>query len=296
MKVVLVTGSNSGFGLNGALAFARNGYRVYAAMRDQSKGNLLRRLASDEGLEIRTETLDTSQPSTFVECINRINSESGGIDVVVNNAGISRAGVLEDTSEETLRTVMETNYFGPVLLSKTLLPSMRERRTGHIIMVSSLSGLAGLPCDFSYTSSKFALEGATEAMRHEVDRWGIKVSLVEAGMYATNLLGERKDGEESIFPHYYDKESPYRDLMEYKWRRTKDRLPDAFDPKVVGDLFVKIANSSGKRFRWTADPVAKNVVSELHGHDDISRDHYLRKISDTDWWSEGKALPTELEG
>ena len=294
MKVVLITGSNSGFGLNGALAFAREGYRVYAAMRDQSKSNLLRSLAGAEGLEIKTETLDMTQPSTFDAFVTRINSESGGIDVVVNNAGILRAGSLEDTSEQTLRSVMETNYFGPVLLSKAVLPSMRERRTGHIIMVSSLSGLAGLPCDFSYTSSKFALEGASESMRHEVDRWGIKVSLVEAGMYATALLGKSKDGEKSILPHYYDKESPYRDLMEYKCRRIKDRLPDAFDPKVVGDLFVEIANSSGKCFRWTADPIAKNVVAELHGHDDVSRDHYLRKISDTDWWSEGKVLPTEL--
>ena len=294
MKVVLVTGSNSGFGLNGALAFARSGYRVYATMRDQSKSNLLRGLAGDEGLEIRTETLDMSQPSTFNTCISRIINESGGIDVVVNNAGISRAGVLEDTSEGTLRTVMETNYFGPVLLSKAVLPHMRERRTGHIIMVSSLSGLAGLPCDFSYTSSKFALEGAAEAMRHEVDRWGIKVSLVEAGMYATNLLGKNKDREESIFPHSYNKDSPYRDLMEYKWRRIKDRLSDAFEPKVVGDLFVEIANSSGNRFRWTADPVAKNVISELHGHDDFSRDQYLRKISNTDWWSEGEMLTTQV--
>ena len=294
MKVALVTGSNSGFGLNGALAFARSGYRVYATMRDRSKSNVLRDLAGEEGLEIRIETLDMNQPSTFNAFISRIIDESGGIDVLVNNAGISRAGVLEDTSEKILRTVMETNYFGPVLLSKAVLPYMRERRSGHIIMVSSLSGLAGLPGDFSYTSSKFALEGATEAMRHEVDRWGIKVSLVEAGMYSTNLLGKSKDGEKSIFHHSYDKDSPYKELMEYKLQRIKDRLAEAFDPKIVGDLFVEIVKSNGKHFRWTADPVAKNVVSQLHGHDDISRDHYLRKISDTDWWSEGEVFPTEV--
>ena len=82
--------------------------------------------------------------------------------------------------------------------------------------------------------------------------------------------------------------------MEYKSRRIKERLSHAFEPKVVGDLFVEIANSSGKRFRWTADPVAKNAVSELHGHDDFSRDQYLKKISNTDWWSEGKVPPTQV--
>ena len=113
-------------------------------------------------------------------------------------------------------------------------------------------------------------------------------------MYSTNLLGKSKDGEKSIFYQSYDEDSPYKELMEYKLQRIKDRLAEAFDPKIVGDLFVEIAKSNGKHFRWTADPVAKNVVSQLHGHDDISRDHYLRKISDTDWWSEGKVFPTEV--
>lgn len=292
MKVVLITGSNSGFGLNGALAFARAGYRVHAAMRDQSKGRFLEELAHAENLEIKTHTLDISQPPTFNSFIEEINCQSGGIDVLVNNAGILRPGVLEDTSEETLREVMDTNYFGPVLLAKAVLPSMREQGGGHIIMVSSLSGLAGLPCDFSYTSSKFALEGASEAMRHEIDRWGIKVSLVEAGMYATKLLGEGITGDNFVLPNYYDEESPYTELMKFKWRKMKDRLPDAFDPRVVGNLFVEIANSDGKRFRWAADTVAEKVLSELHGHSDSARDNYLRKISGTDWWSEGRASPT----
>ena len=188
MAVVVITGSNSGFGLQGALAFGRNGDTVYATMRDVSKAVALRESANTEDLSIRIRALDVSQPDTFAKFVSEVTEEAGGIDVLVNNAGVLRAGTAEDTSEESLRMVMETNFFGPVLFTRAVMPHMRARGSGYIIMVSSLSGLAGLPGDFSYTASKFALEGATESLRHEIDRWGIRVALVEAGMYATGIL------------------------------------------------------------------------------------------------------------
>jgi len=290
MAVVIITGSNSGFGLQGALAFARNGDTVYATMRDVSKAAALQEAADSEGLSIRVRALDVSQPDTFASFVGEVLDEAGSIDVLVNNAGVLRAGTAEDTSEASLRMVMETNFFGPALLSQTVLPHMRAQGSGYIIMVSSLSGLAGLPGDFSYTASKFALEGATESMRHEIDRWGINVALVEAGMYATAILDSRT-ADDTVLPGYYDNDSPYRLLIETKLRGIKERLPEAFDPGTVGRLFVEIANSDGSRLRWPADPVAEKVLGTMFGHDDAERDEFLRDVSGTDWWSDGKDVP-----
>lgn len=290
MSVVVITGSNSGFGLHGALAFARNGDVVYATMRDELKCAALQTAADAEKLSLRVRPLDVCRPETFATTIGEIVDEAGGVDVLVNNAGTLRAGTVEDTPEETLRRVMETNFFGPTLLARAVLPYMRKQQSGCIVMVSSLSGLAGLPGDFSYTASKFALEGATEGMRHEVDRWGIRVALVEAGMYATGILDSSLEGDE-VLPDYYPDESAYRPLLKTKLQATKARVPEAFDPKVVGDLFVTIAESDGSRLRWPADPVAEKVLGSLFGLDDGARDQFLKDVSGTNWWSEGKDGP-----
>ncbi|MCP4299757.1 MAG: SDR family oxidoreductase [Gammaproteobacteria bacterium] len=290
MAVVVITGSNSGFGLQGASAFARNGDTVYATMRDVSKAGALQSAADVEGLSVRIKQLDVSKPNTFTSFVENVIGEAGRIDVLVNNAGVLRAGTVEDTSEDTLRMVMETNFFGAALLSQAVLPHMRSQGSGYIIMVSSLSGLAGLPGDFSYTASKFALEGATEAMRHEVDRWGIKVALVEAGMYATGIMSASVSGE-ALLPDYYPDGSPYRPLIESKLGGIRARRSEAFDPKVVGELFVEIANSDGSRLRWPADPVAEKVLGTMFGQDDAARDQFLRDVSGTAWWSEGREAP-----
>ena len=290
MAVIVITGSNSGFGLQGALAFARDGNSVYAGMRDVSKAEALQSVADAESLSIRVIPLDVSQPRTFEPTISKVIEEAGAIDVLVNNAGVLRAGTAEDTSEESLRMVMETNFFGPILLSQVVLPHMRARGKGYVIMVSSLSGLAGLPGDFSYTASKFALEGATEVMRHEVDRWGINVALVEAGMYATGILNASVSADK-ILPDYYSDDSPYRTLIEAKLTEIRARLPEAFDPQIVGKLFVEIAKSDGRRLRWPADQVAEKVLATMFGHDDAERDEFLRNVSGTQWWSDGRVGP-----
>ena len=290
MATIVITGSNGGFGLQGALAFARNGDSVFATMRDDSRGNALLKAAKAQGLTVNVRKLDVNRAESFAPIVDEIVEEAGSIDVLVNNAGVLRAGTAEDTAEENLRLVMETNFFGAVLLTQAVLPHMRKQGSGYIIMVSSLSGLAGLPGDFSYTASKFALEGATEAMRHEVDRWGIKVALVEAGMYATGIMNASVTGEAAL-PGYYPDDSPYRMLIENKLDAIRGRLCDAFDPKTVGELFVEIAESDGSRLRWPADPVAEKVLGTLFGQNDTDRDRFLREVSGTEWWSEGKDAP-----
>ena len=292
MATILITGGNSGLGLASALAFARNGDQVYATVRDPNKAAALRQISDQEQLHIQIKTLDVTQPATFAALVQSIVEKTGGIDVLVNNAGILLAGALEDLSEDAIREVMETNFFGPMLLTRQVLPQMRKQRSGYIIMISSLSGVAGLAGDVAYTGSKFALEGATEALRHEIDRWGIKVALVEGGLYATNIFSPNLS-QNALLPEGYPQNSPYRPLIESKLKGVQERIADALEPSIVGDLLVKIANSDGSQLRWPADDVAKMVIGAVFGHSDADRDMFLRGAANADWWSEGKNSPTE---
>jgi NAD(P)-dependent dehydrogenase (short-subunit alcohol dehydrogenase family) len=287
MAVVIITGSNNGFGYEGALAFARNGDTVYASMRSVAKADRLLAAAAAEGLSLHIKALDVTQPDTFGPFLQDIVDQEGRIDVLVNNAGIVWPGSLEDVPEAGLRLVMETNFMGPMLLTRAVLPHMRRQGGGFIIMMSSLSGIAGLPGDLPYSASKFALEGATESLRHEVDRWGIKVALLEAGMYTTAIFDEALANDAAL-PPGYPVDSPYRPLVETKLRSVRDSLARAFHPRIVGELFVTIARSDGSQLRWQADPVAVHVVGAMFGHDDKGRDEFLRGASGTQWWSEGK--------
>ena len=290
MTVVVMTGSNSGFGLEGSLAFARRGASVYATMRDVSKGEQLQRRAEKEKLSIQIRELDVTRPETFGEFVEDVVAESGSIDVLVNNAGILRAGALEDQPEATLRLVLETNLIGPLLLTKSVLPQMRAQKNGCVIMMNSLSGIAGLPGDVTYSASKFALEGATEALRHEVDRWDIRLALVEPGMYATRIF-DSSVAAKNFLPDDYPADSPYRALIEERLTLLHERIPEALDPGPIGELLVAIASSNGEQLRWPADSLAKKVLATMFAQDDDSRDMFLRDVSNSDWWSNGEDRP-----
>lgn len=284
MATVLITGASSGIGMAGALAFAGCGYTVYATVRSEEKAAQLRERAARENLPLRTRILDVTRAEAFGPLIDSILDETGGIDVLVNNAGVIHPGAWEDLTESAIREVMETNFFGPMLLCRAVLPQMRARGSGYIIMISSLSGLAGLAGDVAYTASKFALEGATEALRHEIDRWGIRVALVEAGQYATALF----DGKDEL-PPGYPADSPYRALVTSKLRDIREAAPRAMPPAQVGNLLPQIAASDGSRLRWAADDVARQVLRSAHGLSDGERDEFLRGAGGSDWWSQGRA-------
>ena len=140
----------------------------------------------------------------------------------------------------------------------------------------------------AYTGSKFALEGATEALRHEVDRWNIRLSLIQAGMYSTQIF---PDKDSDLLPEGYPQDSPYRVLVETKLRDVYESRKGAFDPADVARLMVEIAASDGKRLRWPADAVAKTVLQTMFAQNDAGRDEFLRGVSGTDWWSNGQDRP-----
>lgn len=288
MAVVLITGSNSGFGQAAALAFARAGDTVYASMRDPRRGAALAAMARAESLDIHLETLDVTQPDTFAPLIDSIVRRSGRLDILVNNAGVLQPGALEDLSPAALREVIDANLLAPLLLTRAVLPQMRKQRGGYVLMVSSLSGVAGLPGDVAYTASKFGLEGATEALRHEVDRWGIRVALIQPALYATNLFSSGAGG---VLPAGYPADSPYRALIEDRQRELHEKLPQGRDPAVVAELLVRISRSDGSQLRWPADEVAVAVLGKLFALDDARRDAFLRDVAGTQWWTAGRDAP-----
>lgn len=288
MSVVVITGGNSGFGLAGVRAFVGNGDKVIATVRNHKRADELQTLLSSEGLVATVKVLELADTASFPQLIEEIVQEFERIDVLINNAGILKPGACEDLRESDIRAVMETNFFAPMFLSRCVLPVMRKQGSGHIIMVSSLSGVAGLAGDVFYTASKFALEGATEALRHEVDRWGIKVALIEAAQYATGIF-KTADKTETLLPENYPEDSQYRALIETKMREIADGMANARDPQIVGNLMLAITQSESTQLRWQADELAEMVVSTMHGQTDAERDAFLRGASDIDWWSFGKA-------
>ena len=188
-KVALVTGSSSGIGLLTAIELANNGFKVIASMRDLGRRDRLDQAASAAGVsdKLDVQRLDVSEFAAMPAFAEKLVGDYGRLDVLVNNAGFAVAGFAEDVKLDELRQQFETNFFGHVALTKAVLPIMRQQGSGHIIMVSSISGLHGAFSVSSYAASKFALEGWSESLRLEVNALGIKVVLVEPGAYKTDI-------------------------------------------------------------------------------------------------------------
>lgn len=154
-------------------------------------------------------------------------------------------------------------------------------------MVSSLSGFAAKAGDAVYSASKFALEGLTEGMRHEILRWNIKTALVEPAQYATEIFRSVTANNTGEINH----RSPYRALVQSQRNDLINTLPGALNPQTLGDLLVEISRSDGARFRWTPDEVSDRVRNIVFAQSDAERDQFLRSVADIDWWIEGRNKP-----
>ena len=184
---VLITGANSGIGLVTALELAGAGWDVIGTARTDDKAAAIERAADEQGLEIQTVLCDVNDADSCAAAVAEAEKLSGGLHALVNNAGYVQAGAVEDVSDEQVRSQLETNVVAPIRLARLVLPGMRDRREGRIVNVSSVAGRLSTPLMGWYAASKHALEAVTDALRMEVDGDGIKVSLVEPGMFATHI-------------------------------------------------------------------------------------------------------------
>jgi len=184
---VLITGATDGLGKAAALLLAERGYRVFAAGRSPEKRAQLEAIAHEKKLPLEAIELDVCNDESVHAAVNQVLAKAGVIDVLINNAGVGYMGTIEDLQIEDWRRQFETNVFGVLRVTQAALPSMRERRRGRILMMSSVAGLVTVPAQGAYSSSKHALEGLTNALRLEMFPFGIEVILIEPGYIPTGM-------------------------------------------------------------------------------------------------------------
>jgi NAD(P)-dependent dehydrogenase (short-subunit alcohol dehydrogenase family) len=179
MSVILITGSSSGIGYATAEALARNGHTVYATMRNPQRSPQLQQLADDNRLPISILPLDVLDDHSVQNAVGTILSKEKHIDVVVNNAGLASWGAVEELPMELFKADMEANYFGTLRCIKAVLPSMRERKAGTIINVSTVAAKVFSNFHSAYCASKVAVEALSESLAQEMVPYKIKVALVQ---------------------------------------------------------------------------------------------------------------------
>ncbi|MDC0720267.1 oxidoreductase [Nannocystis bainbridge] len=185
-RVWFITGSSSGFGRALVEAAIARGDRVFATAR---RPEVLAELAAKAPAQVRLAALDVTRPEQVRAAVAAALAQFGQIDVLVNNAGFSILGAVEETSEEELRATMELMFFAAVATTKEVLPHMRGRRSGTIVQITSVGGITTAPGFGAYCAAKHALEAVSESLAAEVGPLGIQVLVVEPGAFRTGLFG-----------------------------------------------------------------------------------------------------------
>jgi NAD(P)-dependent dehydrogenase (short-subunit alcohol dehydrogenase family) len=243
-RVVLITGASSGVGQCTARLLSQRGDKVFGTSRNPASAD------SIPGVEMLS--LDVRADDSVRACVEAVCSHAGYIDVLINNAGYELAGALEELSLEEARAQFETNFFGVVRMVNAVLPLMRRQKRGYIVNVSSLVGLSAIPFLGIYSASKFALEGYTEALRHEVKPFNIRVSLTEAGFLKTPMMNNRQIAANRISD--YD---PWRQRALDAIRADEEKAPG---PELVAKTLLEIMSNKAPRLRYPIGQQAKSVA------------------------------------
>lgn len=241
-KVVLVTGASSGFGKATAERLSERGYIVYGTSRNKTDHD-----------KIRFLVMDVRDRQSVAEGVSKIVEEQGRLDVVINNAGMGIGGSLELATNEEIELQMGTNFMGCVNVCQAVLPVMRRQKEGRIINLSSIGGVMGLPYQGFYSASKFAIEGFTEALAAEVRGFGIKVSMVEPGDFATNFTARRRNSEETA------KNEAYKDSFARSLAIIEKEENGGLKPEFLAKKIEKIIRSRNPRLRY----VVANLEQKL---------------------------------
>lgn len=249
MRVVLVTGASSGIGLLCAERLAANGWRVFGCARSVSAA------IPASGLNIQWLPMDVTQDASVSTAIDGILATTGRIDAIVNNAGYSMRGSVEDVPMEEARAIFETNFLGALRVCRAAAPALRARG-GHIVNISSLAGLIGLPFTAHYCASKFALEGFSESLRYEMRPHGVHVTLVEPGDYRTGIQASRrisKETQQGIYARAFDSFLLKREAFEAR----------AATAEPVAALVVKILEDPAPSLRYVVAMPAQGMLPLL---------------------------------
>lgn len=272
-KIAIVTGSSSGTGLETSLLLARNQFFTYATMRNLNKGEEILQIAAKDKLPLKTLQLDVNDDLSVNNAMSTVLEENGRVDVLVNNAGYSMFGSLEELSFEEIRGQFETNFFGVLRTCKAVIPTMRKQGNGTIINVGSLGGRIGLlPFLTQYHASKFALEGFTESLRQELYEFGINVVLIEPGTIRTNFENNTK-----IAKNYNPESSPYASTVQKLFDGVESISANSSHPKDVAEVVLKIVNTSNPNVRYTVGKDAESVLKKRAELSDMEMEKWVRE-------------------
>jgi len=273
MAVTLITGTSSGIGLASALYFARQGHVVAATLRDPCRAGPRVEAASSEWLRILPVELDVTDPGSIANALAGVRRELGPVDVLVNNAGIGGAAPLEEVPEDEHRAIFETNYWGAIRMIQGVLPEMRERHSGAIVNVSSMVGRVALVCQVPYVASKYALEGASESLAQEVAAHGIRVALVEPGVFQTQIWDNSAEATR------YDRSSPYRSAMRRNGQLYRRLRAEAGNALRVAEVIFEAATARDPRLRYVVGSDAERLIA---GRATISDEEWVSLCEESD--------------
>ncbi len=231
-KIWFITGASRGFGREWAIAALERGDSVAATARDTATLDDLAAKYGDAFLPLRLDVTDREAAFAAVE---KAHERFGRLDVVVNNAGYGHFGMVEELSEADVRNQLETNLFGALWITQAALPFLREQGSGHILQVSSIGGISAFPMVGAYHASKWALEGLSQSLAQEVAQFGIHVTLIEPGGFATDWAGPSAKHSAQL-PAY----DAYREEVQ---RARSERNPKPGDPVASGQAVLAIVDA-----------------------------------------------------
>ena len=266
-KTAWVTGASSGLGLHTAMALRDDGWRVVAGARSFSEGE------KDGMLCLPLDVTDEESVRRFC----RKAAETAPPDALVQCAGMLVLGSCEETETEEFRRVMDTNLLGMVRMNREVLPAMREKGGGKIVLFSSINGLMGIPFQGAYTASKHAIEGYAECLKLEVKPFGIQVMLVEPG--------DHRSGSDKYRPHAaaMTESSPYADAYESAIAQIHHDETNGSDPDVLGQKIARILDRKRIPFRKRIASADQHLAVYIHRflgaeiNGAVLRSYYIRK-------------------
>jgi NAD(P)-dependent dehydrogenase (short-subunit alcohol dehydrogenase family) len=233
-RVVLITGASSGFGRETARSLLSHGFKVYGTSRNPS--------SKPQEPGVGMLALDVDSDDSVQTGVKELLDETGRVDVLVNNAGYVLTGGAEETSIAEAKAQFETDFFGPVRVTKAVLPTMRKQGSGQIINLSSLAAVLPVPFESYYAAAKAALLAWSEALRHEVKSLGIKVSVIEPGFFKTNLGNTRRIAKFPI--------RDYDNLRLQAIAALDEDFENGADPQIVADTVLRIIKSKNPKLEY----------------------------------------------
>lgn len=252
-KVYFITGAGRGLGADIARQALKAGHRVVATGRRPEK--VLEALGGERDTLLPV-ALDVTDPASARSAVQAAVDRFGRIDVLVNNAANTYGGFFETISDAQMRAQLETNLFGPMNVTRAVLPVMRAQRSGHVVSISSLAGLVGLPGTTAYATSKFGLEGWMEALRFDLEPFGIRTTVVEPGYFRTELLTDASSNFAELSIDDYAERSA---AMQAGRVRMNGRQPG--DPAKLADALLKVVDLAEPPVRFVAGSDAIEAVA-----------------------------------